>query len=176
MSRRTPFHSSVKEFLQVDPWTTIHGAVNVVTLSVGFLCIGWSEYKIMCHLRQFKSIMSSSALKRQRELHYALIAMAVSPLVSTVIPSSVFLAAAIFGIPLGEYSAFLTIMVSLISLANPITSGYLVKPFRRRVLNTLCAPLGLSVVVAPETVTHPSTGSYVNVAPRIANSCVASDT
>lgn len=109
----------------------------------------------------FKSIISASALKRQRDLRYDLIATAVSPLASTVIPSSVFLAVSIFGILLGEHRALLTIMVSLMTLANPFTSCYLVRPVGVQ-CSTLYCPLGLSKILAIKTVTRLPANSNVN--------------
>ncbi|KAH7707572.1 hypothetical protein AAVH_25206 [Aphelenchoides avenae] len=63
-----------------DPYLTLHGIINTATATLGFLCIGWSEYKIVRHVQLYKPIMTPSAQQRQRELHYALIAMVVCPL------------------------------------------------------------------------------------------------
>lgn len=132
----------------------MHGIINTATSTLGFLCIGWSEYKIVRHVQLYKPIMTPSAEQRQRELHYALIAMVVCPLVSTVIPTIVFVTSAVFGHRLGEYSALMTTMVSLITLANPIMTCYLVRPYRLRVLNELCYACRLK-----ETVVTPGNGT-----------------
>lgn len=72
-----------------------------------------------------------------------------------MMPSTVFLICIIFHINMGLLSPFLVIVLSSVTLLNPITTCYFVQPFRSYVLNrVLCGrtPYTLRVTAVSATI------------------------
>ncbi|KAI1706666.1 serpentine type 7TM GPCR chemoreceptor srd domain-containing protein [Ditylenchus destructor] len=129
-----------------DLKTILHSAYYAVTIMGGYAIILWCEYKIMKDLRQFIVNMRESTRRLHVEVHRALIALAVVPLFLLGIPLVFLLLLAVLQASPGPISAFMT--VTLITLANPITTICIVNPYRRAFLRLI----GFGHKIAPASV------------------------
>lgn len=108
--------------------------IGAVIMCSAYTTILWSERQVMRKFRFLQPSMRSGAYRLQTDIHNALVALAVCPIISMLIPYSVFLIAVIFHLDMGLVSPFLIIVLSSITLLNPLTTCYFVRPFRRYVL------------------------------------------
>lgn len=110
--------------------------------TAGYSVILWSEVCVLRKLRMSSTFMNASTYRLQNDLHNALIALAICPVVSSLLPVSSFLVAIIFEINLSAVSPFLLIFVSFITVLNPITTCYFVKSFRNSLMRiVLCGKI-----------------------------------
>ncbi|KAI1699168.1 serpentine type 7TM GPCR chemoreceptor str domain-containing protein [Ditylenchus destructor] len=91
----------------------------------------------MKELRQFGGNTLESTRKLHMEVHRALIALAVAPLFVLLLPIVYFLVMIMLQATPGPISAFMTTVVTLITLVNPITTICIVKPYRRAFLRLI---------------------------------------
>lgn len=106
-------------------------------MAVSYTCIAWSMKEVLKKFSFLRPEMRLSTRKLQNDLHRALIALAVCPLVSSMVPCGAFMICIFLKINIVQISPFLLIFVSSVTLFNPVTTVYYVRPFRRYVLNML---------------------------------------
>ncbi|KAI1699987.1 serpentine type 7TM GPCR chemoreceptor srd domain-containing protein [Ditylenchus destructor] len=112
----------------------LYTAYYTTTTVGGYAIILWCEYKIIKELGHFGGNMQESTRQLHVEVHRALIALAVAPLFVLFLPLSFFMTMVITQATPGPITAFVTTVVALITLANPITTICIVKPYRRAFL------------------------------------------
>lgn len=120
--------------LSMMPHVALVGVINVL----GYACIVWSELGVFRKMNLSANLMRKSTRKLQAGLHKALIALAICPVLSSLVPVGSFLLALVFKVDLSNFSPFLLIFVSSITVVNPITTCYFVKSFRDTLLRLLC--------------------------------------
>ncbi|KAI1700029.1 serpentine type 7TM GPCR chemoreceptor srd domain-containing protein [Ditylenchus destructor] len=120
-----------------DLKTILYTAYYTVTTTGGYAIILWCEYKIIKELRYFGENMRESTRQLHVEVHRALIALAVAPLFVLLLPIVYFLVMIFLQATPGPISAFMTTVVTLITLANPITTICIVRPYRRAFLRMI---------------------------------------
>src|SRR5687768_3074400 len=103
--------------------------IGAVIMFSAYATIVWSERQVMRKFRSLRPSMRSSAYQLQTDIHNTLVALAVCPIISMLIPYSIFLVGVIFHLDMGLISPFLIIVLSSITLLNPITTCYFVRPF-----------------------------------------------
>ncbi|KAI1697829.1 serpentine type 7TM GPCR chemoreceptor str domain-containing protein [Ditylenchus destructor] len=131
------FAQIVKHLMEADLKTILYTAYYTTSTVGGYAIILWCEYKIMKELRHFGANMRESTRRLHVEVHRALIALAVAPLIVQFIPVIFFMIMIITQATPGPITAFMTTVVTLITLANPITTICIVKPYRRAFLRLI---------------------------------------
>ncbi|KAH7721157.1 7TM GPCR protein [Aphelenchoides avenae] len=125
--------------------TKMHHLMYLVSTVGGYSMIIVCQYRIMKYLKHYGSSMHETARQRHAYINKALVAMvsvedveelglAVAPLLSSTGPSLTIIALMIFHQSPGSVTAFITLGTSLITLINPLTTIYFVRPFRDAVL------------------------------------------
>ncbi|KAI1699169.1 serpentine type 7TM GPCR chemoreceptor srd domain-containing protein [Ditylenchus destructor] len=120
-----------------DLKTILNTAYYTVSTVGGYVIILWCEYKIIKELNQFGGNMQESTRQLHVEVHRALIALAVAPLFVLLLPIVYFLVMVVLQATPGPITAFMTTVVTLITLVNPITTICIVKPYRRAFLRLI---------------------------------------
>lgn len=110
---------------------------TAVMLSV-YVCIFCSERQVMRKFRIGRMSMRQSTKQLHADIHNALAALAICPIISMVIPANISLLAFFLHVNMGLVSPFLAVALTSVTLLNPITTCYFVRPFRRFILKTLC--------------------------------------
>ncbi|KAH7718233.1 STR-94 protein [Aphelenchoides avenae] len=136
--------------LDAEPRTKVHHSMYMVSTIGGYTVIVTCQYKIMKYLRERRHLMSSATRRMNDELNRALVALAVAPLLSSSGPTALIVALEIFRVSPGYILGFATLGASLITMINPLTTIYFVRPFRRSLLRMLH-------VKQPESVVKPHT-------------------
>lgn len=103
-----------------------------VMISV-YVCIFWSERQVIHKFGILRASMRPSAKRLHTDIHNALVALAVCPIISMIVPTNLFLIAVMFHINMGLVSPLLIVMVTSVTLLSPMTTCYFVRPFRRYV-------------------------------------------
>ncbi|KAI1697826.1 serpentine type 7TM GPCR chemoreceptor srd domain-containing protein [Ditylenchus destructor] len=124
----------------------LYTAYYSTTIVGGYSIILWCEYKIIKELGEFGDNMRESTRQLHAEVHRALIALAVAPLFVLFIPVMFFITMIIIQAAPGPITAFMCSVCTLITLANPITTICIVKPYRRAFLKIFRFRIKISVV------------------------------
>ncbi|KAH7717106.1 7TM GPCR protein [Aphelenchoides avenae] len=106
---------------------------GIIVVSVIVFC----EYAVLKKLRVATSMMRESTRRMHAELNKALIALAFAPLVLSCIPIVFFVTTIVIGANPGPITVMLASQMSWIAIANPITTTFFVRPYRRAVLQWL---------------------------------------
>ncbi|KAI1706119.1 serpentine type 7TM GPCR chemoreceptor str domain-containing protein [Ditylenchus destructor] len=97
----------------------------------------WCEYKIYCRLKSLNTSLSSTK-KMQNQLKKALIANAITPVVSTGIPSLFFVMGAAFGLSVsGSTSAVISTFFTIDTLCNPILTIIYITQYKQAIYRKL---------------------------------------
>ncbi|KAH7720060.1 hypothetical protein AAVH_12481 [Aphelenchoides avenae] len=108
-----------------------------VDVMVGYTIIIWCEYKVAKHLRSIGVAFSSRTRKMHDEAHKALIALAITPFITLFLPLIVFMVLMFTQKTPGWPLAFLCSTLTSVTLSNPITTAFFVRPYRRRVIRVV---------------------------------------
>ncbi|KAH7721132.1 hypothetical protein AAVH_11368 [Aphelenchoides avenae] len=109
----------------------------LLTASGGYGLIIWSEWKMLKYLRSLGRASLQSTSEMHSEIHKALLALAVAPFFTCVIPIYYFMYYILSHSNSGHVSAFMVPMCASITLINPLTSAYFVKSYRYAILRAL---------------------------------------
>ncbi|KAI1713665.1 serpentine type 7TM GPCR chemoreceptor srd domain-containing protein [Ditylenchus destructor] len=112
-----------------DAKNILHHSFYMTTLVVGYTIIIWCQSKIMEFLNQHGKSSHASTQRMHAE--------AITPSISLIMPVFVVVLALAMSATLGPMAAFLSMCMSAITLANPVTVIYFVKPYRRAVVGFL---------------------------------------
>ncbi|KAH7711760.1 hypothetical protein AAVH_20924 [Aphelenchoides avenae] len=118
---------------------------GIIVASVIVFC----EYAVLKKLRIATSMMRESTRRMHAELNKALIALAFAPLILSCIPIMFFLTTIVIGANPGPITVVLASQMSWIAIANPITTTFFVRPYRRAVLQWLRIPVSKTEVSLP---------------------------
>ncbi|KAI1699171.1 serpentine type 7TM GPCR chemoreceptor str domain-containing protein [Ditylenchus destructor] len=122
-------------------WETkgiVHNCMYIVSVIGGYSVIIWCEIRMMAYLRQFGTSFRENTRKQHKEVNRALVALAIAPLFSMIAPIFVWVVCAALSITLGPVSALITVMMSLTTVANPLTIMYFIVPYRRAICRLFC--------------------------------------
>ncbi|KAI1700914.1 serpentine type 7TM GPCR chemoreceptor srd domain-containing protein [Ditylenchus destructor] len=116
-----------------DTKNIVHHSFYMITLVVGYTMIIWCQSQIMTFLNQHGKSTHASTQRMHAEVNRAMLALAITPSISLIMPVFVVVLALATSATLGPMAAFLSMCMSAITLANPLTILYFVKPYRRAV-------------------------------------------
>ncbi|KAH7726084.1 CBN-SRD-16 protein [Aphelenchoides avenae] len=105
----------------------------------GYAMICWCEYRIFKFLQQADSEVYKQTRKMHAEVHRALLALAISPLIAVVMPCSFLLVCEALGASPGLFTVFITGFATSVTLINPLTTVIFVRPYRRAVQKMFCS-------------------------------------
>ncbi|KAI1697667.1 papain family cysteine protease domain-containing protein [Ditylenchus destructor] len=136
-----------------DAKNIIHHTFYLTTLAVGYSIIIWCQSRIMQFFNKHGQSSHASTQRMHAEINRAMIALAITPTISLIMPVFIVVLALATSATLGPMAAFLSMCMSAITLANPLTVIYFVKPYRRAVIAffTLGAYLGNASVGSSQT-------------------------
>ncbi|KAH7713233.1 7TM GPCR protein [Aphelenchoides avenae] len=134
-----------------------------ITSGGGYVLIVWTELQIVQHLRQLGDTINRNTQKMHSEIHRALLALAICPLFTCVIPIFFFLYNIVTMSSPGEITILFSTAVTAITLFNPLTTTYFVKPYRNAVLNVFKRKKRNAIVA--ETTLAPTSQGGLSVLP-----------
>lgn len=114
-----------------------HVALVGMTNLMGYSCIVWSEVRVLRKTNLSAKLMRRASIynrKLQSGLTNALTALAICPALSSLVPVGCFLVVLVFKMNISGVSPLLFILVSSITVVNPITTCYFVTSFRKALL------------------------------------------
>ncbi|KAH7719544.1 7TM GPCR protein [Aphelenchoides avenae] len=117
----------------------IYTGFYAISAGGGYALIVWCEWKILAHLRSLGESIHAATRRMHTEVHRALIALAVGPFVTAILPIAYFLVAIATQSSPGLATAFATSAATTITLLNPITTIYFIRPYRKQTLKVLGA-------------------------------------
>ncbi|KAH7710560.1 hypothetical protein AAVH_22152 [Aphelenchoides avenae] len=121
-----------------EPRLQIHLVVVTLSLAYTYGIVLWTEMQVFKKLRELGPSLHPVTRKMHSDVHKALVALAVGPFFSPMLPTLYFVFVLLFRLDFDTLPAFVTILASMITLINPITTCYFVRPFRRAVAKHLC--------------------------------------
>ncbi|KAH7698018.1 hypothetical protein AAVH_34894, partial [Aphelenchoides avenae] len=113
-----------------EPKFFLYAGCYVITAGGGYLLIIWSEWKIITHLRRLGASIHETTKNMHADVHRALIALALGPFVTAILPIAYFLTAMAARLLPSAGAAFATSVATTITLLNPITTIYFIRPYR----------------------------------------------
>ncbi|KAI1700614.1 serpentine type 7TM GPCR chemoreceptor str domain-containing protein [Ditylenchus destructor] len=120
-----------------DTKTLIHHFFYSSSLFGGYVLLIFCEVKIMDYIK-----ISGSVTEKTRRMHAevnrALIALAITPTLTLMAPVMTLMISLILRLTLGPSIAVISMTMTLITLVNPITSIYFIRPYRRVAARVLC--------------------------------------
>ncbi|KAH7702343.1 7TM GPCR protein [Aphelenchoides avenae] len=120
--------------------TIVHHVFYLSSSILGYMIIVYCQYGVVKFLRQLGMPSHHRTHRANNEIKRALVALALTPLCS-LIPTAVMIGSNALQIPLGHtISAYLSLGMTIITLANPIVTMYFVRPYREALLNMFCCP------------------------------------
>ncbi|KAH7715107.1 CRE-SRD-32 protein [Aphelenchoides avenae] len=112
----------------------VHHVFYLSSSVIGYGIIVSCQYGVVKFLRQLGVPSHHRTHRANNEVKVALVALALTPLCS-IVPSSIMVGSNALQIPLGHtVSAYLSLGMTVITLANPIVTMYFVKPYRQGLL------------------------------------------
>ncbi|KAH7703973.1 hypothetical protein AAVH_28845 [Aphelenchoides avenae] len=103
--------------------TALHHILYLITLSVGYGLVVWCQYKIIKHMDcHGESIRESTRRIR-----------AITPLLTSMGPAFILVLAMVIDYSPGVITVYLSVGMSMITMVNPITNIYFVRPYRNAV-------------------------------------------
>lgn len=100
----------------------------------GYALIFYCEYKVLRTVSFIGPLTNARSRRMQLDLHRALLALAFAPLITVIIPGSIYTTGIILHIDMGGISPFIVFCTSKITLINPLSTFYFIRPFRRGLL------------------------------------------
>ncbi|KAI1691114.1 serpentine type 7TM GPCR chemoreceptor str domain-containing protein [Ditylenchus destructor] len=120
-----------------DAKTLIHHVFYFLSLFGGYIILIFCEMKIMDYIKITGSVTEKTR-KMHTEVNRALIALAVTPTLTLMAPVFTLVIALILRLTLGPSIAVISMTMTLITLVNPITSIYFIRPYRRVANRVVC--------------------------------------
>ncbi|KAH7716503.1 hypothetical protein AAVH_16081 [Aphelenchoides avenae] len=114
----------------------IHNANYLVTSAIVYTVIIRCQYGVLVYLRRLGAPSHSHTCKAHAEVNRALVALAITPLF-TILPTAVCVASNELEVNLGNVYAYLSLGLSAITIANPVTAIYFVRAYRERFLRLI---------------------------------------
>ncbi|KAH7706209.1 7TM GPCR protein [Aphelenchoides avenae] len=105
----------------------------MLNAACGYSLVIFCEYRMLCKLRSMDQSSYASTRRMQADISRALVALAVSPLLSAVIPVVSIATCILLHLNVGYTSAVIPFAVTAITIVNPITTCYFVLPYRRAI-------------------------------------------
>ncbi|KAH7695205.1 7TM GPCR protein, partial [Aphelenchoides avenae] len=109
--------------------TIAHHVFYLSSTILGYCVIVWCQVRAITFISQRGVAAHRKTRKAHSEINRALIALAISPLCSLV-PTALMIGSNALQIPLGPVSAYISLGMTIITLANPLVTVYFVKPYR----------------------------------------------
>ncbi|KAH7697343.1 hypothetical protein AAVH_35574 [Aphelenchoides avenae] len=116
-----------------------------------FVTVVYCQIKILRHFQINTSDIPQSAKKTHSDIHRALLAMAICPIVTTCLPSFYFVTCITLRLSPGPIAAFAVTAVSSVTWVNPIATICFVRSYRRAVISIVTC--GRRSSVAPYSLT-----------------------
>ncbi|KAH7706207.1 7TM GPCR protein, partial [Aphelenchoides avenae] len=139
--------------------------VFVLNSATGYSVIIFCEYRMLRKLRSMDNSAYASTRRMQADISRALVALAVSPLLSAVIPVVGAATCIFLHLNVGYTSAVMPFAVTAVTVVNPLTTCYFVLPYRRAVASvysgTKVSDIHFSSVYNSTTKDAPSTRASV---------------
>ncbi|KAH7721033.1 hypothetical protein AAVH_11500 [Aphelenchoides avenae] len=141
----------------------VHHVFYLSSSVLGYAIIVACQYGVVRFLRQLGMPSHHRTHRANNEVKRALVALALTPLCS-IIPTAIMIGSNAMQIPLGHtVSAYLSLGMTVITLANPLVTMYFVPPYREVLLCML--RLRKKAVVTPHS--SAVSGSSLDRAPRM---------
>ncbi|KAH7707889.1 7TM GPCR protein [Aphelenchoides avenae] len=115
----------------------LHHLIYFVSTLGGYSAIIWSHVKIGAFLKDRRQVMSPQTRRMQAQLTRMLTALAISPLLFITGPAAMTVVLIALQLSPGYMSAFVTVSMSLITVVNPLTTIFFVRPYRRAVIHAI---------------------------------------
>ncbi|KAH7707288.1 hypothetical protein AAVH_25477 [Aphelenchoides avenae] len=104
---------------------------SIVTLCGGYVVIIWCQYKIIKFFRRSGTSYLESTRRIHAEVNRAMVALAVTPLLTSMGPTLILLTCMIVDFSAGPITVYMSVGMSLIVLVNPTTTIYFVRQYRK---------------------------------------------
>ncbi|KAH7716496.1 hypothetical protein AAVH_16074 [Aphelenchoides avenae] len=116
--------------------TMIHHLFYIASCVGGYMLLIWCQSQIVVFLRRQGSSFRASTRRLHLEVNRALVALAITPLVSLIGPTFEYILQCLvdFDAPCTSY---VSSVMSLITLVNPLTTMFFVRSYRNAVLRIL---------------------------------------
>ncbi|KAH7706553.1 7TM GPCR protein [Aphelenchoides avenae] len=109
----------------------VHLLLFMLNAASAYSVIVFCEYRMLLKLRSMEDSAYATTRRMQADISRALVALAVSPLLSAVIPVVGAATCILFHLNVGYTSAVMPFAVTAVTMVNPITTCYYVHPYRR---------------------------------------------
>ncbi|KAH7705631.1 hypothetical protein AAVH_27156 [Aphelenchoides avenae] len=101
--------------------------------TIAYAIVFWTQYKVMRKLRFHGLEMPLSVRKMHADVNRALVALAVCPFISALVPLGISIAFLFLRIDIGALSPFMSVFGTSVAACNPITTCLFVRPYRRAI-------------------------------------------
>lgn len=138
----------------------MHDAIYTVSILGGYSLVVWCQYRMLKYLRCSADRMTEKTRKSHAEVNRALIVLvrpspvyakhcilqSITPLVGIIGPSALMVALLVLQLQLGPVVVYITLSMTTITLVNPLTILYFIRPFRQAVSDVIFSKSTLSAV------------------------------
>ncbi|KAH7706763.1 Protein SRD-4 [Aphelenchoides avenae] len=132
--------------------TFIHHGFYIVSCGSGYVVILWCEVKIFRHLSRHGSSIHEKTKQMHAQVNRALISLAIAPLAVMISPILFIFGVAFARVPISPtVYASLTLVFSLITCVNPLTTMYFVRPYRNSLMSVVKIRPAMASSVDPVT-------------------------
>ncbi|KAH7710569.1 STR-90 protein [Aphelenchoides avenae] len=138
----------VMKYTEVDLDEILFLSQCVLAMIVGYALIFFCQYKVFRTVRAVGPLVNRKTQRLQSDLHKALLALAAGPLLAVVIPGCAYSAAMLLRVDMGRASPYILLPATAITLVNPLTTLFFVRPFRRAISRVLSCRTRSSSVYA----------------------------
>ncbi|KAH7699261.1 STR-94 protein, partial [Aphelenchoides avenae] len=121
--------------------TAIHHIFYMVTLSGGYGIVVWCQYKIIKHMHRHGKSIRESTRRAHAEINRAMVALAIAPLLTSMGPTLILVTCMVIDFSPGAITVYLSLGMTMITMMNPLTTIYFVRPFRESVMGMLTGKL-----------------------------------
>ncbi|KAH7702386.1 STR-94 protein, partial [Aphelenchoides avenae] len=157
---RVGWHPGTTAFPGMGHFSNIHTALHhcfyTVTLCGGYVTVVWCQYKIFKYMQRHGKSIRESTRRAHVEVNRAMVALAVSPLITSMGPSLIILGCVVLGFSAGPIMVYLSVGMSLITVANPLTTIYFVRSYRKAIVGVVKNTMGV-LLPTSHSHTHPQT-------------------
>ncbi|KAH7708215.1 hypothetical protein AAVH_24527 [Aphelenchoides avenae] len=140
----TPFPSSTH---LSEARTIMHDLMYTVSILGGYSLVIWCQYRMLKFLRYGSDKMTERTRKSHAEVNRALIVLSVTPLVGIIGPSALMVALLVLQLQLGPVAVYITLSMTTITVVNPLTIVYFLRPFRKAVSDAIFSKSKTAVLV-----------------------------
>ncbi|KAH7716249.1 hypothetical protein AAVH_16375 [Aphelenchoides avenae] len=107
----------------------------MITLCGGYAIVIWCQYKILKFLTRHGKSFRKSTRRTHAEVNRAMVTMAITPLLTSMGPTLILVICMVIDYSPGAITVYFSIGMSMITIANPLTTVFFVRAFRRAVLD-----------------------------------------